>query len=222
MLCRNVPNARTRKKESERECVYLGFLMSCLKTLGSAKVHMYQQIKKDSWLSAEKPRQTHKAGTQIQIWKRESCSDSNIFECSWMHMLYYTKYPVGGWKFCSPFLVRSHLRGYCSQTFHAQSVFMDGDLRLWIWTESVEQKPLDPIDVYIFYPHLPTQQVRKNPTSWRWVLGPSTLPWFKLPEYWLIAPQILKEAMFVFRWNLAIWKIIGILGIWMSKVTQTT
>ena len=60
--------------------------MSCLKTLGSAKVHMYQQIKKDSWLSAEKPRQTHKAGTQIQIWKRESCdSDSNIFECSWMH-----------------------------------------------------------------------------------------------------------------------------------------
>ena len=29
---------------------------------------------------------------------------------------------------------------------------MDGDLRLWSWTESVEQKPLDPIDVYIFYP----------------------------------------------------------------------
>lgn len=73
------------------------------------------------------------------------------------------------------------------------------------------------IPLMFTYSTHPTSE--KNPTSWRWVLGPSTLPWFKLPEYWLIAPQILKEATFVFRWDLAIWKIIRILGIWKSRVT---
>lgn len=147
MLCKNVPNSHTRKKELEWVC--LSWIPDILvKTPRSAKVHMYQQIKKDSWLSAGWKTKTNPQGRYTNpnlIWKRESCdSDSNILEC--------TLTPVGGWKFCSPFLVRVHLRGYCSQTFHAHSVFMDGDLRLWSWTESVEQKPLDPIDVYIFYP----------------------------------------------------------------------
>lgn len=67
-LCRNVPNAHTRKKESERVC--LSWIPDVLfKNPRSAKVHMYQQIKKDSWLSAGWKTKTNPQGWYTNlIW----------------------------------------------------------------------------------------------------------------------------------------------------------
>lgn len=92
---------RVRERKSQGECVYLGFLMSCLKTLGQPRCTCTSKLKEDSWLSAGWKTKTNPQGwytnpnlvTRILQWLEytwmhfNSCCTTHKISCWWLKIL---------------------------------------------------------------------------------------------------------------------------------------